>query len=58
MTQVPGETGVSAEPETVHTVGVSERNDTSSPVPAGCDAVVTDDAVKLTGGWSAMVSGG
>jgi hypothetical protein len=58
MTQVPGETGVKAESETVHTAGVSERSDTSSPVPAGDDAVVIDDAVRLTGCWPTVVSGG
>src|SRR6266704_6138504 len=57
MTQKPGAVGVAMEPETVHVAGVSERNDTVSPVPTGGDVVVTDDAVNVTG-WATVVSGG
>src|SRR5215472_15536108 len=57
MTQKPGAVGVAMEPETVHMAGVSERNDTVSPVPAGGGVVVTDDAVNVTG-WPTVVSGG
>jgi hypothetical protein len=49
MTQKPGAVGVAMEPETVHVAGVSERNDTVSPVPTGGGVVVTDDAVNVTG---------
>src|SRR5260370_25247808 len=56
-TQKPGAVGVAVEPETVHVAGVSERNDTGSPVPAGGGVVVTDDAVNVTG-WPTVVSGG
>jgi hypothetical protein len=45
------------EPETVHASGVSERNDTGSPVPTGGRVAVTDDAVNVTG-WPTVVSGG
>src|SRR5205807_10552017 len=56
-TQKPGAVGVTVVPETVHRSGVSERNETSSPVPSAGIAVVTDDAVSLTG-WPTAVSDG
>ena len=50
------------EPETVHPSGVSERNDTVSPVCLGGDVVVTDAADNVTGwptaaatGWSKVI---
>ena len=57
MTQKPAAVGMAMEPETVHAAGVSERNDTVSPVPTGGDVVVTDDAVNVTF-WPTVVSGG
>src|SRR5207244_11499183 len=53
----PGAVGVTVVSETVHRSGVSERNETSSPVPSAGVAVVTDDAVNLTG-WPTAVSDG
>jgi len=62
MTQKPGTVAVAVTPETEHMAGVSERNDTGSPVGTGGDVVVIDDAVKATGwptvascGWSKVI---
>ena len=62
MTQKPAAVGVAMEPETVHVAGVSERNDTGSPVPTEGDVVVTDSAVNVTsrptvvsGGWLKVI---
>ena len=57
MVQTSAVVGVTVESETVHTSGVSERNDTVSPVCVGGDVVVIDDAVNVTG-WPTAVSRG
>jgi hypothetical protein len=57
MTQKPGTVAVALLLETVHTSGVSERNETSNPLPSAGVVVVTDDAVNLTG-WPTAVSDG
>ena len=48
IVQKPGAFGVTMEPETVHTSGVSERNDTVRSIRSGGDVVVADHAVNVT----------
>jgi hypothetical protein len=57
MVQTLAVVGMTVEPETVHASGVSERNDTVSPVCFGGDVMVTDAAVNVTG-WPTVLSGG
>src|SRR5712691_5908922 len=49
MAQVPAAVAVTVAPETLHTEGVSERNDTASPEVA--------DAARVTG-WPTAAGGG
>jgi hypothetical protein len=57
MVQTSAVAGVTVKPETAHAPGVSERNDTVSPVGLEGDVAVTDAADNVTG-WPTVVSCG